>query len=76
MITAITTETENKFMSSTPPQNTKTIELYLSLEQEESITEASKVSGMTKDEIAKAALRNLLKEIKTGGTGHIHATIP
>jgi hypothetical protein len=61
-------------MSATP-QNTQTIEVELSIEQEMSITEASKVSGMSRDEIARRALKNLLKEIKNGGPGHYHVTI-
>lgn len=67
-------KTESQFMSAAP-QNTQTIEVELSIEQEMSITEASKVSGMSKDEIARRALKNLLKEIKNGGPGHYHVTI-
>lgn len=74
MTAPVTTKTETPYMPAAS-QNTQAIELELSIEQETSITEASKVSGMTKDEIARTALKNLLKEIKNGGDGHYHVTI-
>lgn len=51
------------------------VQLEITQHHDTAINEASKKSGLTRDQIAKEALKRLLNEIRTDKKGHYHAVL-
>ncbi len=60
---------------STPHYTQTSVSIELPQHHETVLDEASETTGLTRDQIAKEALRRLLNEIRTDKKGHYHAVI-